>query len=187
MSFYPKKISMQSCAPAHGGKVSHAASTARSVSFICGVTLELSIEIVEGKIFEARFLTNGCGFVVAAADLICYEISGTRLKELHALEPLIKSVEAKFGLVDSSRTHCFNLCFEALENALQNYRSSVIEEFKGEKPLVCTCFGVDEEAVERAIRKNGLRTVEEVGETTNAGTGCGSCLFLLQEMIDSEI
>ena len=41
--------------------------------------------------------------------------------------------------------------------------------------IICHCFEVSREEIENAIREKGLKTVEEVGEATNAGTGCGGC------------
>ncbi len=38
--------------------------------------------------------------------------------------------------------------------------------------IICHCFEVSREEIENAIREKGLKTVEEVGEATNAGTGC---------------
>ena len=40
------------------------------------------------------------------------------------------------------------------------------------------------EYIENAIREKGLKTVEEVGEATNAGTGCGGCQEQIQEILD---
>ena len=39
--------------------------------------------------------------------------------------------------------------------------------------MICHCFEVSRDEIEKAIREKGLKTVEEVGEATNAGTGCG--------------
>jgi bacterioferritin-associated ferredoxin len=39
---------------------------------------------------------------------------------------------------------------------------------------VCICYAVPD-AVIRACVARGARTVEEVGEACEAGTGCGSC------------
>lgn len=50
---------------------------------------------------------------------------------------------------------------------------------------VCMCFGITEEAIRNAI-KNGAKTVEAVGEATQAGTGCGGCVDRIQEIIDEE-
>ena len=50
--------------------------------------------------------------------------------------------------------------------------------------IICHCFEVSREEIENAIRVKGLKTVEEVGEATNAGTGCGGCQEQIQEILD---
>ena len=50
--------------------------------------------------------------------------------------------------------------------------------------IICHCFEVSREEIENAIREKGLKTVEEVGEVTNAGTGCGGCQEQIQESLD---
>ena len=50
--------------------------------------------------------------------------------------------------------------------------------------IICHCFEVSREEIENAIREQGLKTVEEVGEATNAGTGCGGCQEQIQEILD---
>ena len=50
--------------------------------------------------------------------------------------------------------------------------------------IICHCFELRREEIENAIREKGLKTVEEVGEATNAGTGCGGCQEQIQEILD---
>lgn len=50
--------------------------------------------------------------------------------------------------------------------------------------IICHCFEVCREEIEKAIREKGLRTVEEVGEATNAGTSCGGCQDQIQDILD---
>lgn len=50
--------------------------------------------------------------------------------------------------------------------------------------IICHCFEVSREEIEKAIQEKGLKTVEEVGENTNAGTGCGGCQEEIQEILD---
>ena len=50
--------------------------------------------------------------------------------------------------------------------------------------IICHCFEVSREEIVIAIREKGLKTIEEVGENTNAGTGCGGCQEQIQEILD---
>ena len=49
---------------------------------------------------------------------------------------------------------------------------------------ICNCMGITRGEIEDAIKAKGLKTVEEVGEETTAGTGCGGCQPLTQEILD---
>lgn len=50
--------------------------------------------------------------------------------------------------------------------------------------VVCDCFAVTMGEIEEAIRTKNLKTVEQVGEITNAGTGCGGCTEKIQAILD---
>jgi bacterioferritin-associated ferredoxin len=50
---------------------------------------------------------------------------------------------------------------------------------------VCICARVKECDVRRAIR-DGARCEESVGDACGAGTGCGTCLDRICDMIDEE-
>ncbi|MBO3737306.1 (2Fe-2S)-binding protein [Actinoplanes flavus] len=50
---------------------------------------------------------------------------------------------------------------------------------------VCICYHVREREV-RAVVQDGASTEEEVGDACGAGTGCGSCLDRICELIKEE-
>jgi len=50
---------------------------------------------------------------------------------------------------------------------------------------VCICTAVTDSEIRSCIAA-GARTVEEVGDACEAGTGCGSCLERICELIDEE-
>ncbi|MGI6338499.1 MAG: (2Fe-2S)-binding protein [Bacteroidales bacterium] len=50
--------------------------------------------------------------------------------------------------------------------------------------LICNCNEVYKSEIVKAIKEKGLKTVEEVGEETAAGTGCGGCQDDIQEILD---
>ena len=123
---------------------------------------------------------------MAAADLSAEIITGKSLTELHGLENLEKQIEEILDEFPPPRRHCLRLAVETLHAAFNDFRSAQLEEFTGEKALVCTCFGVSEETIEKVISENRCQTVDEVSHLCNAGNGCGSCQPLIQEIIDSK-
>ena len=161
----------------------------KDASFVCGSFVRFSIRIgSESKtVVAAGFETNGCGYLIAAADVLAEAIEGRQLADLHGLNEsdLCAVVSERLGASGLARSHCAVCCIEALRNAFADYRRTQIEEFRGEQALICTCFGVAEETIERHIAERKLETVEEVTRVCNAGGGCGSCRMLIQEIIDS--
>jgi assimilatory nitrate reductase catalytic subunit len=51
-------------------------------------------------------------------------------------------------------------------------------------PLVCSCFGVDAEAIRACIR-GGAGNARDVGAAVKAGTNCGSCIPEIRALIDA--
>lgn len=47
---------------------------------------------------------------------------------------------------------------------------------RGGGRLVCSCFGVGEDAIREAVMRDGLNSVDAVGRGLRAGTNCGSCV-----------
>lgn len=50
--------------------------------------------------------------------------------------------------------------------------------------IICNCMGVTRGEIVKAIKEKNLTTVEQVGEATEAGTGCGGCQPDIQEILD---
>ncbi len=50
--------------------------------------------------------------------------------------------------------------------------------------IICNCNEITRGEIEDAIREKGLKTVDEVGEATEAGTVCGSCQDDIQDILD---
>ncbi len=56
--------------------------------------------------------------------------------------------------------------------------------------ILCTCNEITCQEVENAIRQKKLKTIEEVGNETTAGTICGGCvdeIYLLLEKINGKV
>ncbi|MGH8877482.1 MAG: (2Fe-2S)-binding protein [Stackebrandtia sp.] len=53
------------------------------------------------------------------------------------------------------------------------------------KVYVCICHGVHEREVRGCI-KAGARTENDIGDACAAGTGCGTCLERIAELLEAE-
>ena len=50
-------------------------------------------------------------------------------------------------------------------------------------PTVCSCFGVGRNTICNAIKKQDLRTVQQLGDKLKCGTNCGSCIPELKTIL----
>ena len=180
---------MRLASPVHSGDAESANARSKSVSFACGSAIEFSLQIdeLEGVIREARFRTNGCGHMVAGADVAADWIIGKKITDLHGLPDaeLRQVIETELGPIPPERLQCDRIVFEALRGAMADYRRHRIEEFQGEKALICTCFGISEDTIVEVIAGNDVTDVDAVSELCRAGSGCGSCRMMIEELIDS--
>ncbi len=189
MSFYPPQVSERFHAPKNVGAAFEANAVGASATFVCGAVLRFTLRIDRAtkKIQEVKFVTSGCGYLIAAADALAEKMAGKSLTELHSLDKRVLefAIENELGKFSEHRKHCLELTTETLQSALTDFRRRQIEEFAGERALICTCFGVSEETIENLIAEKSLETVEEVTDACNAGGGCGSCQPLIQEILDT--
>ena len=58
---------------------------------------------------------------------------------------------------------------------------------KDNDEIICNCMQITRGEIIDAIKKDGLKTVEAVGEETEAGTVCESCHDDIQEILDEFI
>ena len=157
------------------------------VNLACGSTVRFFLRIEErGQITDAAFRSNGCGHSRVAADVLAQWVINKRLVELHGLDDsaLREIFENEIGEIPDANIACIKAAISALKDAFANFRSRRREEFRGEKALICTCFGVTEERIEDLIAKSQASSVEQVTDLSGAGGGCGSCRMLIQELLD---
>lgn len=188
MSIYPPKVWQLCERPRNAGKIQDENAAGTDANFVCGSFLAFSLRIdpAAKSVADVAFQTNGCGYMIAAADCLADSIRNRPLIELHGLNEaeLYQTIGQAVDAIDENRQKCVDCCIRALRSAFADYRTRQIEEFRGEKALICTCFGVSEETIVSCIAEGSLRSVDEITQATNAGGGCGSCRMLIQEMID---
>lgn len=186
--YYPEKIAQRFAEPKNVGVAVRADASGKDASFVCGcfVGFSLLIDMDSSRIRNVQFQTNGCGYMIAAADILADDIKGKELTELHGSETsdVQRRVESILGKFTEHRQHCLETSISALHAAFADYRNRRLDEFRGEKALICTCFGISEDSIEKCITDHQPETASDVAKLCKAGSGCGSCRMLIQEMID---
>jgi len=187
MAIYPVAIVDAVDRIQNAGDIEKGAASGRAVNFDCGGFVEISLAVSAGSgtIEDAKFRSNGCGFMVAAADAACRRLAAASLSELHGLEEIGAEMIQQFGHAPELRSGCSDAVIDAVKAAFREHRSRVIDEFTGEQALVCTCFGVSENVIVEFITREQPTSVQEVSDACRAGSGCGSCRMVIQELIDT--
>lgn len=173
--------------PHNVGAMEDANAVGEVGSLACGDALKLYLKINDKDIIEkASFQTFGCASAIASSSVLTDMIIGMPVDE--ALKITNKDITNALGGLPKQKMHCSVMGQEALEAAIKNWKGESHEAHEhDEGKLVCKCFGVTDEQIKRAIRDNGLKTVEEVTEYTKAGGACGECLNEIAEILAYEL
>jgi len=188
MSVYPRSIAKIIEKPSSARRPHYPNGVGTGAKFDCGCFLRMFLEMdeVTGQISEVGYETNGCGYILASAEWIAETLRGELLTDLHGFVSDDRIAVCE-GLTDEvGRVKCIEAAFEAVRGAFRDHRSRRLERADGEVALICTCFGVSEETIERFVKESQAKSLEDVVTATRAGSGCGSCRMLIMEIIDSE-
>ncbi len=180
---YTDKVRDHFFNPRNVGEIPNADGVGEVGSLACGDALKLTFKLDEnGKIKDAKFKTFGCASAIATSSVLTEIIKGKTLEE--AAKVTNKDIADYLGGLPEQKMHCSVMGREALEAAIENYRGGGTKKHELEGRVVCTCFGVTEKEIERVIRENDLKTVEQVTNYCKAGGGCGGCKGEIEKIIE---
>ncbi|MBD3314668.1 MAG: Fe-S cluster assembly protein NifU, partial [Chitinivibrionales bacterium] len=183
---YTEKVRDHYLHPRNVGEVENADGVGEVGNIKCGDALRLSFKLdADGRIEDIKFKTFGCGSAIASSSVLTELCKGKTLEEVEKITN--RDIADALGGLPPAKMHCSVMGQEALEAAINSYRSGgkTTEAPAREGTVVCSCFGVTDREIERAIRENSLKTVEEVTNFTKAGGGCGGCIGTIQEILDT--
>lgn len=179
---YTDKVRDHFFNPRNVGEIENADGVGEVGSLACGDALKLTFKLdEEGKISDAKFKTFGCASAIATSSVLTELIKGKTVEE--ALNVTNKDIAEYLGGLPEQKMHCSVMGREALEAAVDNYRSGGTEKHELEGKVVCTCFGVTESEIERVVKENNLKTVDDVTHYCKAGGGCGGCKGEIEKII----
>ena len=180
---YTDKLKDHFFNPRNVGEIEEPDGVGEVGSLACGDALKLTFKLdANGRITDAKFKTFGCASAIATSSVLTEMIKGLTLDE--AAKVTNKDIAEYLGGLPEQKMHCSVMGREALEAAIENYKSGGKKKHELEGNVICTCFGVTDKEIERVIRENNLTTVEEVTNYCKAGGGCGGCQSEIEKMIE---
>ena len=180
---YTDKVMDHFFHPRNVGEIENPDGVGEVGSLACGDALKLMFKLDEtGRIKEAKFKTFGCASAIASSSVLTELIKGMTIDE--AAKVTNKDIANYLGGLPEQKMHCSVMGREALEAAIDNYRTGGTTKHELEGRVVCTCFGVTENEIERVIRENDITTVESVTNYCKAGGGCGGCKGEIEKIIE---
>ncbi|MGH9714856.1 MAG: iron-sulfur cluster assembly scaffold protein [Candidatus Acidiferrales bacterium] len=102
--------------PHNPGTLEDATTTVEAVNPVCGDILRLSIRMAEGRIFAARFKTQGCVSSIAASSMLTEILIGKTLDEARTITP--EKISTALGGLPPATFHAAELCADALMKLL---------------------------------------------------------------------
>ncbi len=168
--------------PRNVGVIEDADAVGEVGSLACGDALKLYLKVGDdGRITDVKFRTFGCASAIASASALTELVKGKTVDEAAAITN--KDIADFLGGLPEQKMHCSVMGREALEAAVENYRTGGTAKHELEGEVVCQCFGITETEIERVVRENDLHTVEDVTNYCKAGGGCGGCHGKIKQII----
>ena len=162
--------------PRNVGKIEDADGVGEVGSLACGDALKLMFKLGPDKrIADAKFQTFGCASAIASSSALTEMIKGMNIEE--AEQVTNQQIADYLGGLPDQKMHCSVMGREALEVAIENYRTGKSSKVILEGEVICKCFGVTRKEIEHVIADNDLSTVEAVTNHCKAGGGCRVPLY----------
>ncbi len=108
--------------PQNIGKIDNSDSYV-SVTGVCGDTVEIYLNITDGRISDIKFMTDGCGFTIACSSYVTRTARGKTIEEALLIKP--EDIDKYFGGLPEDHKHCAKLSVLTLEAVIENYRSEL--------------------------------------------------------------
>ena len=184
---YSQKVQDLFLNPHNAGPLEDANAVGEVGSIACGDALKLYLKISgDGVIEKAGFETFGCASAIASSSVLTDMVKGLHVDE--ALKITNADITKALDGLPREKMHCSVMGQEALEAAIRQWKGEpAMPKTQEEGKLVCKCFNVTDATIIRAIRENGLKTVEDVTAFTKAGGGCGDCRDEIAEILEAEL
>ena len=129
---YSEKVMDHFSNPRNVGQIDNANAVGEVGNAKCGDIMKIYMDIQDDVIKDVKFKTFGCGAAIATSSMATEMVKGKTVDEALALtnKAVMEALDGK----KKKKIHCSVLAEEAIQSAINDYRSK-----KGEVPLENNC------------------------------------------------
>lgn len=179
---YSEKVKEHFFRPRNVGIIENPDGVGEVGSLACGDALKLTFKLdSDGCIADAKFQTFGCGSAIAASSALTEMLKGKTLAQAETITN--RDIADYLGGLPEQKMHCSVMGREALQAAIENYRTGETGRHELEGKIICTCFGITDSEIRDVVKENRLTAVEQVTNYCKAGGGCGNCHRDIEKII----
>lgn len=113
--------------PRFHGRMANADGYGR-ITGVCGDTIEMFIQVEQGKVADASYSTTGCGSSAICSSFTAEFAIGKELEEVFELQG--EEILDHIGTFPENETHCAFLAVNTLQEAVSSY---LVKSVKKEK------------------------------------------------------
>ncbi|MCJ7742961.1 MAG: Fe-S cluster assembly scaffold protein NifU [Dehalococcoidales bacterium] len=121
MPVYSQKVMEHFMHPRNVGEIEDADGVGEVGNPVCGDMMTFYIKVKDNRLADIKFKTFGCGAAIAVSSIVSEMAMGKTLEEALKITP--KSVADELEGLPKQKFHCSNLGAQALQKAIQDYRS----------------------------------------------------------------
>jgi nitrogen fixation NifU-like protein len=121
MPVYSQKVMEHFMHPRNVGEIEDADGVGEVGNPVCGDMMTFYIKVKDNRLADIKFKTFGCGAAIAVSSIVSEMAMGKTLEEALKITP--KSVADELEGLPKQKFHCSNLGAQALQEAIQDYRS----------------------------------------------------------------
>lgn len=118
---YTEKVMDHFQNPRNVGEIEDADGIGEVGNPTCGDMMTIYIKVKDNRIDDIKFKTFGCGAAIATTSMITELALGKTLDEAYAITR--QDVADALGGLPEVKMHCSNLAADALQAAIDDYRS----------------------------------------------------------------
>ncbi len=121
MPVYSKKVMDHFTNPRNVGEIENADGVGEVGNPVCGDMMTFYIKVKNNRLEDVKFKTFGCGAAIAVSSMTSEMAKGKTVEEALKITP--DSVAEELEGLPKQKLHCSNLGAQALNKALEDYRS----------------------------------------------------------------